>query len=75
VGGAAAHDARGRAHREGEPEDTFYVLLSGRVAVVEALGTPDQRVVRLHGPGRFLGELGVLTAQPAFLSDGRRRPG
>src|SRR3954470_13107870 len=54
---------------EGEPEDTFYVLLSGRVAVVEALGTPDQRVARLHGPGRFLGELGVLTAQPAFLSD------
>ncbi|MEU7813020.1 FAD-dependent oxidoreductase [Pseudonocardia sp. NPDC049154] len=54
---------------EGEAEDTFYVLLSGRVAVVEAIGTPDQRVVRLHGPGRFLGELGVLTRQPAFLSD------
>ena len=54
---------------EGEPEDTFFVVLSGRVAVVEALGTPDQRVTRLHGPGRFLGELGVLTAQPAFLSD------
>jgi thioredoxin reductase (NADPH) len=54
---------------EGEPEDTFSVLLSGRVAVVEALGTPDQRVVRLHGPGRFLGELGVLTRQPAFLSE------
>jgi thioredoxin reductase (NADPH) len=54
---------------EGEPEDTFYVVLSGRVAVVEALGTPDQRVARLHGPGRFLGELGVLTGQPAFLSE------
>src|SRR3954449_3592896 len=54
---------------EGEAEDTFYVLLSGRVAVIEALGTPDQRVARLHGPGRFLGELGVLTGQPAFLSD------
>ncbi|WP_245707531.1 FAD-dependent oxidoreductase [Pseudonocardia oroxyli] len=54
---------------EGEPEDTFFVLLSGRVAVVEALGTPDERVVRVHGPGRFLGELGVLTGQPAFLSD------
>src|SRR4051794_41351320 len=54
---------------EGDQEDTFYVVLSGRVAVVEALGTPDQRVVRLHGPGRFLGELGVLTAQPAFLSE------
>jgi thioredoxin reductase (NADPH) len=54
---------------EGEPEATFYVVLAGRVAVVEALGKPDQRVARLHGPGRFLGELGVLTGQPAFVSD------
>jgi thioredoxin reductase (NADPH) len=37
--------------------------------VVEAFGTPDQRVVRVHGPGRFLGELGILTGQPAFLTD------
>src|SRR3954470_5671762 len=36
---------------EGEREDTFYVVLSGRVAVVEGYGTPDQRVVRVHGPG------------------------
>jgi thioredoxin reductase (NADPH) len=53
---------------EGEPEDTFHVVLSGRVAVAEAFGTPDQRVVRVHGPGRFLGELGVLTGQPAFFT-------
>jgi thioredoxin reductase (NADPH) len=53
---------------EGEPEDTFHVTLSGRVAVVEAFGTPDQRVVRVHGPGRFLGELGVLTGQAAFFT-------
>jgi thioredoxin reductase (NADPH) len=53
---------------EGEPEDTFYVVLSGRVAVVEGYGTPDQRVVRVHGPGRFLGELGVLTGQVSFFA-------
>jgi thioredoxin reductase (NADPH) len=53
---------------EGQQEDTFYVLLAGRVAVVEALGTPDQRVVRVHGPGRFLGELGVLAGQMAFFT-------
>jgi thioredoxin reductase (NADPH) len=53
---------------EGEPEDTFFVVLSGRVAVVDGYGTPDQRVVRVHGPGRFLGELGVLTGQVSFLS-------
>jgi thioredoxin reductase (NADPH) len=53
---------------EGDREDTFHVVLSGRVAVVEGLGTPDQRVVRVHGPGRFLGELGVLTRQVAFVA-------
>jgi thioredoxin reductase (NADPH) len=53
---------------EGEQEDTFYVVLAGRVAVVEAFGTPDQRVVRVHGPGRFLGELGVLTGQVSFFT-------
>jgi thioredoxin reductase (NADPH) len=53
---------------EGEREDTFYVLLSGRVAVAEAVGTPDQRVVRVHGPGRFLGDLGMLTGQPAYAT-------
>jgi thioredoxin reductase (NADPH) len=53
---------------EGDREDTFFVVLAGRVAVVEGYGTPDQRVVRVHGPGRFLGELGVLTGQVAFFT-------
>jgi thioredoxin reductase (NADPH) len=53
---------------EGEPETIFYVVLSGRVAVVEAFGCPDQRVARVHGSGRFLGELGVLTGQVAFFT-------
>lgn len=53
---------------EGESELALPVLLSGRAADVEGFGTPDARVVRVHGPGRFLGELGVLTGQPPFLT-------
>jgi thioredoxin reductase (NADPH) len=53
---------------EGHPERAFVVVLAGRVAVVEGWGTPDQRALRVHGPGRFLGELGVLTGQPAFFT-------
>jgi thioredoxin reductase (NADPH) len=60
---------------EGEPEDTFHVVLSGRVAVAEAVGTPDQRVVRVHGPGRFLGDLGMLTGQPAYATSIVADPG
>jgi thioredoxin reductase (NADPH) len=52
----------------GHQIDTFIVVLAGRVAVVDALGTPEQRIVQLHGRGRFLGELGLLTGQVAFLS-------
>ena len=53
---------------EGAPDDAFRVVLSGRVAVVEAFGTLEQRVLRVHGPGRFLGDLGLLTGQVSFVT-------
>ena len=60
--------------REGEPTGTFFVVLSGLVAIVEGYGA-DERVVRAHGPGRFLGELGLLEGQVAFLTAVVREPG
>jgi thioredoxin reductase (NADPH) len=53
---------------EGCPEESLLVVLSGRVAVVGALGSPEQRLVSVHGAGRFLGELGLLTGQIAFFT-------
>jgi thioredoxin reductase (NADPH) len=52
---------------EGKPCSEFFVILSGKVAVVES-SSPEARIVRIHGPGRFLGELGLLAGQPAFVS-------
>jgi thioredoxin reductase (NADPH) len=52
--------------REGDRHCDFYVVLTGAVALVEGLGTPQERVVSRHGRGRFLGELGLLTGQAAF---------
>jgi thioredoxin reductase (NADPH) len=60
---------------EGDRERTFYVVLAGRVGVAEAFATPEQRVVRVHGPGRFLGELGLLSGQAAFLTSIVVEPG
>jgi thioredoxin reductase (NADPH) len=51
---------------EGEPSRDFLVLLDGAVATFADYGTPEQRQLGVHGPGRFLGELGVLTGQTAF---------
>ncbi|WP_435127298.1 FAD-dependent oxidoreductase [Actinacidiphila sp. bgisy144] len=60
--------------RAGERSEEFFVVLSGMVAVVE--GHDDQEhVVRLHGPCSFLGELGVLEGQTAFVSAVVNTPG
>ncbi|MGH3775292.1 MAG: FAD-dependent oxidoreductase [Pseudonocardiaceae bacterium] len=53
---------------EGDPSASFYVILAGRVAVIEGYGTDEQRVVRVHGPRRFLGELSLLTGQTEFFT-------
>jgi len=52
--------------RAGDLTWDFYVVLAGKAAVVESRGTPYERLVSLHGPGRFVGELGLLTGEAAF---------
>ncbi|GAA3846725.1 FAD-dependent oxidoreductase [Saccharothrix violaceirubra] len=52
----------------------FFVILSGKVAVTEGTGD-DAKVVRVHGPRRFLGELGLLEGLPAFVGAVAADPG
>ncbi|HEY2762943.1 MAG TPA: FAD-dependent oxidoreductase [Pseudonocardiaceae bacterium] len=49
---------------EGEPVAFFYVVLDSKVALVEGYGTPEERIVRVNGRRRFLGELSTLTGGP-----------
>ena len=60
---------------EGEPSTEFFVVLAGKVAVVEGHGTAEERIVRVHGPRRFLGEMSVLTRQAAYFSTVVLEPG
>lgn len=53
---------------EGDPSESFYAILDGRLAMVAGYLTDEQRVVRVHGPGRFVGELSVLTGQPELFT-------
>ncbi|GGP17998.1 FAD-dependent oxidoreductase [Nonomuraea glycinis] len=61
-------------HREGEQTREFIVILRGKVAVVEGDGA-KQRTIAVHGPGRFLGELGLLIGQAGFVTAVVREPG
>ena len=52
-------------YREGDTGVDFIVIGAGSVAVVEGSGDAE-RELGVHGPRRFLGELGLLTGQPSF---------
>ena len=54
--------------REGTRSDELFLILSGKVAIVTDDESGERRVLRVHGPGRFLGELGDLEGQPAFYT-------
>ena len=61
--------------REGDDGYDFFVVLSGKVAIVADLGCPDERVIGVHGPHRFLGELNLLTGEGVYLSARVVEPG
>ncbi len=61
-------------YREGDGNCDFFVILAGKVAVVEE-SEEGERVVGVHGPRRFLGELGLITGQAVFVTAIVREPG
>ena len=60
--------------REGDPSYDFFVVESGAVTIVQGYGH-ENRVVAVHGPHRFLGELNLLTGSPPYLTAVVRDPG
>jgi len=45
----------------------FVVVLDGMIAMIEGYGR-ENRVRTVHGPGRFLGELGILSGESMLLT-------
>jgi thioredoxin reductase (NADPH) len=75
-GGQRRPTRRGeRLASAGAPSDMFYVVLRGQVAVIEEPDEDTARVLGVHGPRRFLGELGLLEGQVSFVTMEVRVPG
>jgi len=53
---------------DGDETYDLIVLLDGTADIVEGYGGRAPRIVASFGPGQFLGEIGMLTGQRAFLS-------
>jgi thioredoxin reductase (NADPH) len=52
----------------GDRDSAFYVVLSGRVAIIDAYGTKKERVLGVHEAHRFVGELSLVTGQPTYTT-------
>jgi thioredoxin reductase (NADPH) len=61
-------------YRAGDLAYDFFVVVSAEVDIVVAVDD-GERVVVHHGPGRFLGELNMLSGLRAFVSARVTRPG
>jgi thioredoxin reductase (NADPH) len=60
---------------DGDETYDLIVLLAGTAEIVEGHGQPGSTSINSYGPGEFLGEVGLLTGQRAFLSAVVREPG
>ena len=52
----------------GDAHYDFFVVLSGKVAIVQNAGCADENVIGIHGERRFLGELNLLTGEAVYLT-------
>ncbi len=52
----------------GDRASEFFVVLRGRVAVIDGYGSAAEHVIGVHGDQRFVGELSLMTGQPSFLT-------
>ena len=67
VGTVRAVEAGELLFCDGDAGYDFFVVESGAIAIVQGYGQ-ENRVVAVHGHHRFLGELNLLTGEPAYLA-------
>ena len=53
---------------DGDETYDLIVLIAGTADIIEGHGHPGTSVLASYGPSEFLGEIGMLTGQRAFLS-------
>ena len=60
---------------DGDETYDLIVVLDGEVDIVEGYGQPSEVAIVHYGPLEFLGEIGLLTRQRAYLTAVARTPG
>lgn len=59
--------------KEGDPGDSFSLVLTGEIEIVKALGAPEERVLALVESGDYLGEMSLLYPEGQRSASARTR--
>jgi serine phosphatase RsbU (regulator of sigma subunit) len=59
--------------REGDAGDRFSIITDGEIEIIQALGSPEERVLSVAEPGDFLGEVSLLDPDQRRSATGRAR--
>ena len=60
---------------DGDETYDLIVVLEGTAEIVQGYGQPGATVIVTYGPSQFLGEIGMLTGQRAYLTAVATSPG
>src|SRR5882757_9049975 len=52
----------------GDLDNDMVLVLSGRVEIIDAIGTDEEAVFATYRARQFLGELNLITAEPTYLT-------
>jgi sigma-B regulation protein RsbU (phosphoserine phosphatase) len=58
---------------EGDRGDRLFIILDGEIEILQALGTPDERLIGVRGPGEFVGEMSFFARDGRRMAAGRAR--
>ncbi|HEY7146492.1 MAG TPA: FAD-dependent oxidoreductase [Streptosporangiaceae bacterium] len=60
---------------DGDEAYDLIVIIDGHADIVQHRGKPDETILATYNPAQFLGEIGLLTGQRAYLSAVASTPG
>src|SRR5512141_2737745 len=49
--------------RDGDPGENLYVVKEGHLEILLAADSPDEMLLKICGPGEYVGEMGLILAK------------
>lgn len=59
--------------RETEAGDRLYIVVEGQIEIIKALGTPQERLIAIRGPGEYVGEMSLFSRGGLHIASVRTR--